>query len=55
VASQFIPFSGISQFFLGGVARYSGALGPLVLATGTVAAEWLLLFHLYRNQIFLRV
>jgi predicted acyltransferase len=55
VASQFIPFETIAQRIFGGLARLSGDLGPVVVATGAVALEWLLLLHLYRNRIFLRV
>ncbi|MGO9469631.1 MAG: acyltransferase family protein, partial [Isosphaeraceae bacterium] len=55
VATHFIPFETISQRIFGGVARLSGGLRPVVVATGTVALEWLLLLHLYRNRIFLRV
>jgi predicted acyltransferase len=55
VASHFIPFGTISQRIFGGVARLSGDLRPVVVAMGTVALEWLLLLHLYRNRIFLRV
>ena len=55
VASAIIPFSEISQFLLGGAARLSGSFGPVLLAIGTLAIEWLLLLHLYRNKLFLRV
>ncbi len=55
VATHFIPFDTISQRIFGGIARLSGDLRPVVVATGTVALEWLLLLHLYRNRIFLRV
>jgi predicted acyltransferase len=55
VASRIIPFSSISEFILGGVARLSGSFGPVLLAIGTLVLEWLLLLHLYRNRIFLRV
>jgi predicted acyltransferase len=55
VASRIIPFSQMSQFLLGGAARLSGSFQPVLLAMGTVAIEWLLLLHLYRNKIFLRV
>ena len=53
VASRIIPFSQMSQFLLGGAARLSGSFQPVLLAMGTVAIEWLLLLHLYRNKIFL--
>jgi len=55
VAQHFIPFDVISQRLLGGVARLSGSFRPLVVPIGTLAIEWLLLLHLYRNKIFLRV
>jgi predicted acyltransferase len=55
VASHFIPFETISQRIFGGLARLAGDLRPVVVATGAVALEWLLLLHLYRNRIFLRV
>ncbi len=55
VASRIIPFPEITQFLLGGAARLSGSFGPVLLATGTLVLEWLLLLHLYRNRIFLRV
>jgi hypothetical protein len=45
----------ISERLSGGVARLSGSLGPLVVPIGTLAIEWLLLLHLYRHKIFLRV
>ena len=55
IATRIIPFDEIAHFFLGGVARYSGSFGPVILPIGTLAIEWLFLLHLYRNRIFLRV
>jgi predicted acyltransferase len=55
VASRIIPFPEISQFLFGGAARLSGSFGPVLLAIGTLILEWLLLLHLYRSRIFLRV
>ncbi|MGP0067288.1 MAG: acyltransferase family protein [Isosphaeraceae bacterium] len=55
IAKDIIPFDEISRYFLGGVARYSGSFRPAVVPIGTVVLEWLFLFHLYRNRIFLRV
>jgi predicted acyltransferase len=55
IASRIIPFSEMSQFLFGGAARLSGSFGPVLLAIGTLAIEWLLLLHLYRNKLFLRV
>jgi predicted acyltransferase len=53
--SKIVPFDEIAKFFFGGVARLSGDLRPVILAAGSLALEWLLLLHLYRRQIFLRV
>ena len=50
-----VDFEQISKFFLGGPARLSGELGNVVLATGVVTAEWLWLWFLYRQRVFLRV
>jgi predicted acyltransferase len=55
IAARIIPFDDIARFFLGGVVKYSGSFGPVVVPIGTVAIEWLFLLHLYRNKIFLRV
>ena len=55
IAGSFIPFDSISQRLFGGIARTSGSFGPVVVSLGEVAVAWLLLLHLYRNKIFLRV
>jgi predicted acyltransferase len=55
VAQALIPFDTISARLLSGVARLSGSFGPLIVPIGTIVIEWLLLLHLYRNKIFLRV
>jgi predicted acyltransferase len=60
VAERILDFSRLSQFFLGGIAKYCGIwfgspAQEVVLATGAVALAWLLVLHLYRNRIFLRV
>src|SRR5262245_5746730 len=55
VVPRFIDFGKVSQFFLGGVAAHAGSFGPVVLALGVLAGEWLLLLYLYRRRIFLRV
>jgi predicted acyltransferase len=53
--SRIVPFGRIADFFVGGAARIAGSFGPVILAAGTLALEWLLLLYLYRRQIFLRV
>jgi predicted acyltransferase len=55
VANEIIPFEEISRSLFGGVARLSGSFGPVVVPIGAVLVEWLLLLHLYRKGIFLRV
>jgi predicted acyltransferase len=55
VALRFIDFPYTTRFFLGGLARVLGGFGPVLLAMGVVALEWLLLLYLYKKRIFLRV
>jgi predicted acyltransferase len=55
VAVRIVPFTVISRFLFGGVARLSGSLEMVILSVGTVLIEWLFLLHLYRKGIFLRV
>jgi predicted acyltransferase len=55
IARSFIPFDVIAQRLFGGLARISGTYQPLVVPIGALAIEWLLLLHLYRSKIFLRV
>jgi predicted acyltransferase len=50
-----VPFDKISATLVGGLAKHLGAAGPLVLALTTVLLVWLLLYHLYRHKIFLRI
>ncbi|MFO0809904.1 MAG: DUF5009 domain-containing protein [Gemmataceae bacterium] len=55
VVPRFIDFEHVAQFFFGGTIRHAGDFGPVVAAAGAIAAEWLLLYLLYRNKLFLRV
>jgi predicted acyltransferase len=50
-----VDFEKLSRFFLTGTARAVGGFGPVVLAAGAVALVWLVLYHLYRSKLFLRV
>ncbi len=53
---QFIPFRSISESIVGGAARHLGSnAGALVVEATTVLLVWLLLYHLYRQKIFLRI
>jgi predicted acyltransferase len=55
VASFFVPFRAIAEALVGGLARHLGAAGPVVIAFSAVLLAWLVLFHLYRQRIFLRI
>src|SRR4051794_5454812 len=50
-----IPFDKISTSLVGGFASHLGQAGPVVLALTSVLLVWLLLYHLYRHKIFLRI
>ena len=53
--SQFINFTNVADFFIGAITDRSGQFKPLVSACGTMIAEWLFLWFLYRKKIFLKV
>jgi predicted acyltransferase len=55
VAYWFIPFRAVGESLAGGLARHAGAAGPVVIALATLLLVWLMLYHLYRQRIFLRV
>lgn len=55
LGTRLIDFDYTSQFLFGGLARLSGAAGVLVLEAGAIAVEWLILYFLYRQKVFLRV
>jgi predicted acyltransferase len=65
VAWKFIPFPTIAQNLVGvaatsrkpgvGLAGHAGAAGPFLVAFSAVAIWWLILYHLYRRKIFLRI
>lgn len=59
IAERFIKFDFMATYFLGGVARISDlaapGLGKVWLTGGTLAAEWLFLWYLYKQRLFLRV
>ena len=53
---HFVDFSRIRDFLFGGIVSHCPVgVAPLVSALGYVACCWLLLFFLYRKQVFLRV
>lgn len=48
-------FYAVANAFLGGLKPYAGAWHGALLATGTFAALWCLLWYMYRNKTFIRV
>lgn len=52
LAVDIINFGQISQFFTGWLVA---PLGGWIVILGAIIIEWLLLFYLYKNKIFLRV
>ena len=53
---RFVPFNSISRFFLSGVAGLgNSSWATIVIQTGSIAVEWLVLLFLYRKDTFLRV
>ncbi len=52
---QFVPFERISQFFFGGLAHLVPDARVVVVASGALIIEWLVLRYLFRNGTFLKV
>ena len=55
ILQHIVDFYGISSYFLGGLAGFLGAWGPVLLTAGAIAAAWLVLYFLYRQKIFLKI
>ncbi len=59
MAQRFIKFDFMANYFLGGIAGASDVglpgLGKVWLSAGTLAAEWLFLWYLYKQRLFWRV
>jgi predicted acyltransferase len=59
VGAAIVQFPHISDFFFGGLANRLNGLsdgsGEVLLTAGTLVIEWLVLLHLYRHKVFLRV
>jgi predicted acyltransferase len=53
--ADIVNFDHIAKLLLQGVADHAGPLQPLVLPLGVVGVEWLLLWFLYRQKVFLRL
>lgn len=55
LGSRIIDFHYTSDFLLGWLANPLGDFGPVIILSGLILTEWLLLLYLYRNKLFLRV
>jgi predicted acyltransferase len=55
LGARMVDFDYTSKFWFGGLAGLVGTAGPLVLLAGTLAVEWLVLYFLYKKNVFLRV
>ncbi|RJO65975.1 MAG: DUF5009 domain-containing protein [Myxococcales bacterium] len=55
LANQMVNFETTSKFLFGGLARISGEGGILVINAGIIALEWLVLYLLYKKNVFLKV
>ena len=56
MAQRIISFSGINNFFLGGLAGLCPEpVGKLILNVGYLAISWLFLWFLYKKKVFLKV
>ena len=52
---QLVDVDHTSSVLVGGLAKYMGAYGPVLISVVTVALVWTSLYGLYRKKIFLRV
>ena len=52
---RIIDFNHMSEFLLGWLSKPVGDFAPVVIMTGVIIIEWLFLYYLYKNKIFLRV
>jgi predicted acyltransferase len=55
VASFFVPFRAIAESLVGGLGRHLGRGGPVFVELASMMLAWLVLYHLYRQRIFLRI
>ncbi len=55
IFSDMVPWRLLAGIFVGGLARYSGVWNITILDTGGLIIEWLILLHMYRHKIFIKV
>ena len=52
---RIVNFMQSSEFLLGFIAGPSGVYGDVILQLGVISLEWIILYYLYKNKIFLRI
>lgn len=52
---EIVKFHQSSQYIFGGLANISGSYSSVILLGGTLFLEWLLLYFLYKKNIFLKI
>lgn len=52
---RIVSFEDLSAFFFTGTANLAGTFAPVVIFAGALVLEWLLLYFLYKKDIFLKV
>ncbi len=55
IANHLINFRLIASIFVGGLARISGQWNGTIIDFSRVTIEWLLLWHLYRYKIYIKI
>jgi predicted acyltransferase len=55
VAYHLLPFQDVAKWWAGGLAAHFGAFGPVIVTFTAALLAWLVVYHLYRQKIFLRV
>ena len=53
--TRIVDVKAITTFFLGWIINNTGAAGELILLAGNLAIIWLLLYYMYKKNIFFRV
>lgn len=55
IGARIINFWYTSEFLLGWISGLLGSYGSLVIVLGVIGIEWLMLYYMYKNKIFLKV
>jgi len=53
--TRIVPVGDVTEYFIGWIIKPMGNLGDLIGVLGYLAGEWLLLYFMYRKNIFIKV